>query len=133
MLFRHPGSNSTAAPSFLDSLSTLTSGYGTDFRAISANSFTATTGSPASVTIVEIVFNYSISQTLTRVGTNVVIVGSGGLAGAPCHILSSTNASLPVSQWTQLGTNQFDAGGGLSYTNAINPAASMQFYQISQP
>jgi hypothetical protein len=133
MLFRHPGSNSAAAPPFLDSLSALTSGYGTDFRAISATSFSATTGVAASVTIVEIVFNYSINQTLTRMGTNVVIMGSGGLAGAPCHIYSSTNAALPISQWTQLGTNQFDASGGLSYTNAINPTASMQFYQISQP
>lgn len=133
MLFRHPGSNATATPPFLDSLSTQTAGYGTDFRSVSANTFAATTGAAASVTIVDIIFEYAISQKLTRTGTNVIIVGSGGLAGAPCHLLSSTNVALPVSQWTSLGTNRFDADGGLNYTNPINPAVPRQFFRISVP
>jgi hypothetical protein len=133
MLFRHPGSDSTVIAALLDSLSTSTSGYGTDFRALSANTFAATNGSPAPATIVDIVFNYSISQSLTLTGANVIIAGSGGLAGAPCYLLSSTNVALSVSQWTLLGTNQFDAGGGLSYTNPIDPTVPIQFFQLSLP
>ena len=63
-------------------------------------------------------------------GTNVVLSGWGGTAGQSYYVLGSANLAAPVSQWTRLVTNIFGAGGSFSFTNAINPAWSQQFYLI---
>jgi hypothetical protein len=57
MLFSHPGSDS-ASYAYLDAATSASPGYGTAFRAISANSFNAASGTSASVTIAQIVFTY---------------------------------------------------------------------------
>jgi hypothetical protein len=132
MLFRHPGSDSVES-AFLDDVTTTAAGFGTDFRAFTASSFTATTGTQTSITITELVFTYSINGSISREGTNIVIVGTGGFPGDTCQILSSTNITLPMSQWTAITDSQFDHGGALRYTNAINPTAKAQFFRIALP
>ena len=132
MQFTHTGSDSTNT-TFLDAASSAAPGYGTSFRAISASTFAATTGAAASVTIVELVFTPTITQAITRSGSQVIINGMGGLAGAPYRILTTTNVALPVAQWTPIVTNQFGASGGFSYTNVIQPNMPAQYFRVSLP
>ena len=132
MLFRHNGSDS-ANTAYLDAVTSSTPGYGTDFRAFSATSFNATGGSQASLTIAQIVFTYSLGQTIFRDGPNMVIVGTGGSPGGTCHIMVSTNVALPVSQWTPVATSLFDGSGSFRYTNAINADLPARFFRIALP
>jgi hypothetical protein len=132
MLFRHPGSDSTDT-AYLDAAITQSAGYGTDFRALTATNFTATSGTNAFVTITGIVFTYSIVESISRDGTNVIIVGTGALPGDACHIMTSTNINAPMSQWTPIANAQFDPSGILRYTNGIDPSAKAEFFRIALP
>jgi len=132
MLFRHTGSDS-GNTAFLDAVNSSTPGYGTDFRAFSTNSFNATGGSQASVTIAQMVFTYSLGEIIFRDGTNVVIVGTGALPGATGHIMASTNIALPSSQWTPVATKLFDGSGSFRYTNAINADLPARYFRIELP
>ena len=132
MHFTHTGSDSTNT-TFLDAASTAAPGYGTTFRAISANAFAAPSGTAASVTIVEIVTTRVIAQTITRAGNQVIINGTGGSPGASYRMLTTTNIELPAVQWTPVVTNQLSAGGGFSYTNAIQPNLPARYFRVSVP
>ena len=100
---------------------------------MSANTFGATNGTAASVTIVEIVFTPTITQTIARTGNQVIINGAGGLAGATYRILTATNVALPLAQWTPIVTNQLNGSGGFSYTNIIQPNVRAQYFRVSLP
>jgi len=133
MQFTHTGSNSTNT-TFLDAATSAVPGYGSLFRAISANSFAATSGSAASVTIVEIITaTPPITQTIARNGNQIIINGTGGKAGTTYWILTTTNVALPIAQWTPIVTNQFSAGGGFSYANVIQPNTPAQFFRVIVP
>jgi len=132
MLFTHTGSDSASNP-FLDAASSSSPGYGISFRAVSANTFRASSGSSASVTIVQIVFTPTITQAITRAGNQVMVNGAGGLAGETYRILTSTNVALPAAQWTPLTTNQFGASGDFGYTNLIQPNRPAQYFRVTLP
>ncbi len=132
MQFAHTGSDSTNT-AFLDAVTNASPGYGTSFRALSANTFGATTGAAASVTIVEIVFTPTITQTIARNGNQVIINGMGGLVGATYRILTATNVALPLVQWTPIVTNQFSGSGGFSYTNVIQANLRAQYFRVILP
>jgi hypothetical protein len=40
-------------------------------------------------------------------GTNIVITGTNGTAGANYYVLTTTNLLTPLTNWTILTTNQF--------------------------
>ena len=132
MHFTHTGSDSASNP-FLDAANSSSPGYGTSFRALSANAFRATSGAAASVTIVQIVFTPTITQAITRAGNQVIVNGAGGTVGATYRILTSTNVALPAVQWTPIITNQFGASGGFGYTNVIQPHMPAQYFRVSMP
>ena len=132
MHFTHNGSDSTNN-AFLDAASSSSPGYGTSFRAFSASAFGATSGTAASVTIVEIVFSPTITQTIAITGNQVILNGAGGLAGATYRILTATNVALPSVQWLPIVTNQFSASGGFSYTNVIQPNLRAQYFRVILP
>ncbi len=132
MLFRETGGDSTNT-TFLDALNTSTPGYGTDFRAYSAPTFAGTFGTSASVTVPQIVFNYSPSHTISRHGSEVVIVGAGGPPAGGFQLLVSTNISLPAAQWTPITGNVFDNGGAFRHTNSIVPNWPAGFFRIALP
>ena len=85
------------------------------------------------MTIVEIVFTPTITQTIARTGNQVIINGAGGLAGATYRILTATNVALALVQWTPIVTNQFSASGGFSYTNVIQPNLRAQYFRVILP
>lgn len=132
MLFTHPGSDSTNT-TFLDAATSAAPGYGTSFRALSANSFGATTGAAATVTIVELLFSPTITQSVARTGNQVILTGAGGLAGATYRILTTTNVALPLVQWQPLVTNQFSGTGGFSFTNLLQPNLRAQYFRVASP
>ena len=132
MQFSHTGSDSTNT-AFLDCVTNATPGYGTSFRALSANTFGAASGTAASVTIVGIVFTPVITQTIARTANQVIINGTGGLAGATYRILTATNVALPLVEWTPMVTNQFNGSGGFSYTNVIQPNVRAQYFRALSP
>ena len=77
----------------------------------------------------------SLGQTVTAPQINppatapggLVMSGSFGLPFGTYYLLSTTNLSLPVNQWTSVFTNQFDASGNYSFTNPITPSPGVYF------
>jgi hypothetical protein len=79
------------------------------------------------------------SRPVTRLGGivasngSMVISGSGGPQTGVYYVLASTNAALPMSNWTRLSTNPFNTDGSFSVTNALNPITPQEFYRIQLP
>jgi fibronectin type 3 domain-containing protein len=70
---------------------------------------------------------------ISIVNGSLVFGGANGLAGGTYRILSSTNLATPLTNWTQVGSGNFDGDGNCSVTNAINPGEPGRFYLLSQP
>jgi autotransporter-associated beta strand protein len=65
-------------------------------------------------------------------GNSVVISGTNGTSGFQYEVLASTNAALPLGQWTSISTNTF-TGSNFSVTNSVNPAVPQDFYIVRVP
>ncbi len=63
-------------------------------------------------------------------GNNLVLNASGGIAGDPVTVLSTTNLTLPLAQWTTVAQGNYDASGNYTYTvtGALNSGLKQQFY-----
>jgi PKD repeat protein len=70
---------------------------------------------------------------ISLVGTNLIVTGTNGVAGANCFLLAATNLLLPLTNWNIIATNQFGAGGTASMTNPLNPNASQIYYRLWLP
>lgn len=66
-------------------------------------------------------------------GNNLVFSGSNGVPNWPYHVLTSTNAALPINQWIPVLTNMFDAGGNFIFTNPFAAGLPQQFYLLKIP
>jgi len=66
-------------------------------------------------------------------GNDFILNGSNGVPNWPYYVLASTNAALPLSQWTRLATNFFDGGGRFNFTNTVNPLESQRYYLLQIP
>jgi hypothetical protein len=62
-------------------------------------------------------------------GTSATISGTNGTPGVTYYVLTSTNVTVPVAQWTRLATNTFAADGSFSYTTTTATNAQ-QFYDV---
>ncbi len=69
----------------------------------------------------------------TIVGTNLVLNVQGGVAGGSYTLLSTTNLTLPLTNWTTVTAGTFDGSGQFSVTNAIRPGVPASFYLIRLP
>ena len=65
-------------------------------------------------------------------GTNLVFSGSNGVPLGNYFVICTTNLDTPLTNWTRVATNQFDAGGGFIFTNGISAGALQNFYQLQQ-
>jgi autotransporter-associated beta strand protein len=63
-------------------------------------------------------------------GGNLVLNGSGGPANGNYYVLTSTNLTVPLTNWTRLFTNQFDAGGNFIFTNPMSTNVLQSFYLL---
>jgi len=66
-------------------------------------------------------------------GTNVILSGTGGTPNAPYAVLTATNVTTPLSNWLSIVTNQFDSGGGFSFTNGIPTGEPQRYFRIRTP
>jgi hypothetical protein len=65
-------------------------------------------------------------------GTNVTFNATNGLAGGTYYVLTSTNLTLPLSQWSLVSTSILGAGGPftITATNAFTHNTPFQFYTL---
>jgi alpha-L-fucosidase len=63
-------------------------------------------------------------------GSNLIITATNSTPGAVCYVLATTNLSLPVTNWTIIGTNQFGPCGSLTWTNPLNPSVPQTFFRL---
>jgi hypothetical protein len=78
------------------------------------------------VTPVPVITSFGIS------GTTLTMQGTNGPADGTFVVLSSTNAALPLSQWTAVLTNAFDGSGDFNLSTNINTSISQQFFILSE-
>jgi autotransporter-associated beta strand protein len=67
---------------------------------------------------------------VTILGSSLIFSGTNGVANGNYVVLSSTNLAIPLTSWTPLATNVFDANGVLRATNTISPGNLQQFNRI---
>ena len=67
------------------------------------------------------------------VGTNLIMSGNGGMVGSNYYVLTSTNITWPLAQWTPIATNQFVTGGSFNFTNGVNSGTPQRFYRLQVP
>ena len=70
---------------------------------------------------------------LTLGGGEFILNVTGGLGGATCYVLATTNLATPLPNWQRLFTNQFEADGSLNLTNALNSGQPQTYYRIQLP
>jgi hypothetical protein len=66
-------------------------------------------------------------------GNSLIFSGTGGTAGGTYAVLSSTNVSVPRTNWIPIVTNVFGAGGSFSVTNTIVPGLPGSFFILRVP
>ena len=66
-------------------------------------------------------------------GASLILSGTNGIAGNTYYVLASTNVAAPLSNWEPVFTNQFEANGVFSVTNAVSPAIPARFYLLQLP
>ena len=67
---------------------------------------------------------------ISLTGTSLLLSGSGGAANYPFTIVASPDLSVPLTNWSVVGTGAFDANGNFSFSNSIDPEAAQEFYDI---
>ena len=60
-------------------------------------------------------------------GSNLVVSGMNGSPGIQFTVLTSTNLTSPLSQWTPIATNTF-SGAAFNVTNTVRSTAPQNFY-----
>jgi len=70
---------------------------------------------------------------LAILGGQFALSGSGGITNGTYYILTATNLTTPLSNWTRLLTNQFDAGGNFNFTNAVKTNSAQSYYLLQLP
>lgn len=74
-----------------------------------------------------------VISSIKQIGPNLLFSGTGGPMNAPYRVLTSTNVAAPLSNWTALSTNLFDASGNFSVTSDIPDSLPQRFYLICVP
>jgi len=76
-------------------------------------------------------------QSFGVIGTNLTVTGAGGGPNWPYLVYASTNLALPLSQWTPILTNVYDANGrfsvAIALANTVDPNAASQFFVLAFP
>ena len=71
--------------------------------------------------------------TVTRSGTNLIVSGTGGTTNGTYYVLTTTNLTLPIIQWTPISTNLFDGSGNFIFTNPITADPPQLFFLLQSP
>jgi len=66
-------------------------------------------------------------------GGNLIFRGSNGATNGTFYVVTSTNVATPLTNWTTLSTNTFDANGAFSVTNPISAGTPKRFFRLKLP
>jgi len=66
-------------------------------------------------------------------GTNVTASGVVALTNGVYFVLSATNLTLPLGNWTPVATNLTDATGHFNFAVPVDPTAAQRFYLLQLP
>ncbi len=68
-------------------------------------------------------------------GTNLLLTGSGGPTNGTYYywLRSSTNIALPLTNWSLVATNPFNADGTFSNQIPLTPGIPQTFYRLQMP
>jgi len=82
-------------------------------------SYTVLPGQPAKI------------QNASLIGTNLVFIGTNLNGGTNFHflVLIATNLSTPLTNWTVVSTNSFQANGTFGCTNGVSSTRPAAFFQ----
>jgi rhamnogalacturonan endolyase len=95
---------------------------------------TSNSGGSSSYTSVASATTYRPRFTsITQTGGIVVLRGTNGPPGSNYFVLSSSNVTLPLWQWSRVQTNQFSSNSTFAVTNAFTPSAPQRFYLLQLP
>jgi len=67
-------------------------------------------------------------SSISVVGSDVVLGGTGGPPSTEFRVLSSTNIALPFINWEPVATNSFDANGNFNFSLPINYTTPQRFF-----
>jgi hypothetical protein len=70
---------------------------------------------------------------LSLTPAGVVMSGTGGAAGGPYYVLTTTSVTNSLTNWTILSSNLFNASGNFSVTNPVIKGAAQQYFTIQVP
>jgi autotransporter-associated beta strand protein len=68
-----------------------------------------------------------------RSGSDLVLSGSAGTPNSTFNVLSSTDMTVPVTEWSSVATGTFDANGNFTVSIAIDTAAPARFFILRTP
>jgi alpha-galactosidase len=66
-------------------------------------------------------------------GTHLIINATGGPPNADAYVLSASDLTLPLNQWTCIATGRFDPSGSFFFTNSPSSNAPRQFLILKLP
>jgi autotransporter-associated beta strand protein len=66
-------------------------------------------------------------------GPNLVLSGSGGLAGATYYVVSTNKVAAPLANWPRIATNTFAADGNFTNSLPFSLATPQSFFNIRVP
>jgi hypothetical protein len=75
----------------------------------------------------------SVAAVKDHSGPTVLVGGAGGPSNLLYYVLGSTSVALPLTEWLRIGTNQFNAVDGFSFTNPLPPSTPQMFEVIEVP
>ncbi|HLX68953.1 MAG TPA: cadherin-like domain-containing protein [Verrucomicrobiae bacterium] len=101
-----------------------------EFNYYISDSQGGTSTGAVSISVLPLVAPTNIQVKLS--GKNVVLTGVGPGAGASFHLFSTTNLTVPLSNWTAAGSGTFDNNGNVAITNPV-AGAPQQFYIFAVP
>lgn len=61
---------------------------------------------------------------------DVELIGTGGVANGNYEVESSSDLSIPTTNWLPVGTHQFDSQGNFVCTNGVTPGTLQRFFII---
>ena len=75
----------------------------------------------------------SFGSIVSTSGGGFILSGTGGTSNGTFYVLTTTNLTVPLTNWTPIATDQFDSLGDFIFTNNAQTNTPQQFYLLQQP
>jgi rhamnogalacturonan endolyase len=70
---------------------------------------------------------------ISTTSAGIILSGNGGVVNGTYYVLTTTNLTTPLTNWTPIMTNQFDASGSFTITNPVSSSKPQQLYRLMLP